>query len=235
VQQHARTKLRLLDHLVGAGEQRRRHVEAKRLRGDQVEREIELGRLLDRNIGGLRAPQNFVHIIASTPKHAGDIGTIGHESAGFDARPVTLPPGLAKLATTPAETGSFANGKTIGVAGIACFAAFTAATPAVTTMSTLSRANSAAISPQRSARPSAQRYSIATVRPSIQPSSRSRCTKAAVHGCHTEGVVVPMNPMVGSFVLCCACTTIGQVAAPPTNDRNSRRLMSLVLRPMTTL
>ena len=171
----------LFDHLVGAREHCRRHVEAECPRGDQVYDEIELGRLLDRNIGGLRAPQNFVHIIASTPKHAGDIGTIGHESAGFDeipitnhrrkpralrqsvdvkpvdenerigthiqglraavellesgrdilpapdferkdlisrnsssrlptvsgsrvARPVTLPPGLAKLATTPAET-----------------------------------------------------------------------------------------------------------------------------------
>jgi hypothetical protein len=32
-----------------------------------------------------------------------------------------------------------------------------------------------------SLRPSAQRYSIATVRPSVQPSSRSRCTKPATH------------------------------------------------------
>ena len=48
--------------------------------------------------------------------------------------------------------------------------------------STLRRTNSAAISAKRSLRPSAQRNSIATVRPSIQPSSRSRCTKAAVYG-----------------------------------------------------
>ena len=53
------------------------------------------------------------------------------------------------------------------------------AVPDVTMTSTLSRTNSAAISAKRSLRPSAQRYSIATVRPSIQPSSRSRCTKAA--------------------------------------------------------
>ena len=53
--------------------------------------------------------------------------------------------------------------------------------PDVTMTSTLSRTNSAAISAKRSLRPSAQRYSIATVRPSIQPSSRSRCTKAATH------------------------------------------------------
>ena len=60
--------------------------------------------------------------------------------------------------------------------------AMTPSAVAVVTMtSTLSRTNSAAISAMRSLRPSAQRYSIATVRPSIQPSSRSRCTKASVH------------------------------------------------------
>jgi len=42
------------DHLVGAGEQRRRHFEADRVRHDQVNDEVELGRLLDRKIGGLR-------------------------------------------------------------------------------------------------------------------------------------------------------------------------------------
>src|SRR5712671_5023772 len=52
--------------------------------------------------------------------------------------------------------------------------------PVVTMTSTLSLANSAAISAPRSLRPSAQRYSIVTLRPSIQPSSRNRCTKAAV-------------------------------------------------------
>src|SRR5262249_31632732 len=41
------------------GQKRRRHVEAERLRHDQVN-EVELGRLLDRKIGGLRPPQNLV-------------------------------------------------------------------------------------------------------------------------------------------------------------------------------
>jgi len=35
-------------------QKRRRHVEAERLRHDQVNDEAELGRLLDRKIGGLR-------------------------------------------------------------------------------------------------------------------------------------------------------------------------------------
>ena len=57
----------LFNHLVGAGEQRRRHVEAERLRHDQVNDEVELGRLLDRKIGGLRPPQNLVDQVAGAP------------------------------------------------------------------------------------------------------------------------------------------------------------------------
>ena len=73
---------------------------------------------------------------------------------------MTLPPGRARLATRPAPTGSFATAKTIGMTDVACFAAATAR-PAVTMTSTFRRTNSAAISAKRSARPSAQRYSIA--------------------------------------------------------------------------
>src|SRR5262249_58869951 len=47
------------DHLVGAGEQRRRHVEAERLGGRQIDHEIEFGRLLDRDIGWLGATQHL--------------------------------------------------------------------------------------------------------------------------------------------------------------------------------
>jgi len=63
------------------------------------------------------------------------------------------------------------------MAEVACLIAGTAV-PVVT--STLSWTNSAAISDKRSLRPSPQRFDP-MVRPSIQPSSRSRCTKAAVH------------------------------------------------------
>ena len=109
---------------------------------------------------------------------------------------------------------------------VACFAARTVGVPDVTMTSTLSRTNSAAISAKRSSRPSAQRYSIVTVRPSIQPSSRSRCTKAATQSLAAERVVGPKNPMVGSFPACCARAASGHAAAaPPSSVMNSRRPM----------
>src|SRR5262249_23475838 len=85
-------------------------------------------------------------------------------------RPVRLPPGRARLATRPVATGSPGSAKTIGIIVVACFAAKIDWVPYVTITSTLSRTNSAAISAARSLRPSAQRYSIATFRPSLQPS-----------------------------------------------------------------
>ena len=148
----------------------------------------------------------------------------GRSADWFD-RPVTLPPGRARLATRPVPTGSATDPKTIGMTDVACFAAMTAAVPPVTITLTFSRTNSATISGKRSLRPSPQRYSIATVRPSIQPSSRRRCTKAAVHWLMADEVSGPRNPMVGSFG-CCARAASGQAAvAPPRSVMNSRRFI----------
>jgi hypothetical protein len=144
-------------------------------------------------------------------------------SGDVSDRPVTLPPGRARLATSPLSRGSATVAKTIGMTEVACFTANTGG-PAVTMTSTLSRTNSAAISAKRSERPSAQRTSIATVRLSIQPSSRSRCTKAATHWPPVEGVVPCRHPMVGSFPVCCARAASGHEAtAPPSKVTNSRR------------
>jgi hypothetical protein len=47
----------LLDHLVGAAEQRRRNFQAEHLGSGQVDDEVELGRLLNRDVGWLRPAQ----------------------------------------------------------------------------------------------------------------------------------------------------------------------------------
>ena len=88
------------------------------------------------------------------------------------------------------------------------------ALPTVRMVATLSRTNSAANSTNRSLRPSAQRYSIATVWPSIHPSSRSRCTKAAVQSLQFEGVLAPRKPIVSSFA-CCARAASGHATEAP--------------------
>src|SRR5262249_16028357 len=89
---------------------------------------------------------------------------------------------------------------------------------------TLNRTNSVAISVKRSLRPSAQRYSIATVRPFIHPSSSNRFSNAAVHGAHTAGVAAPKNPMVGSRPVRCARADNGHAAAPRSTMNSRRRI-----------
>jgi hypothetical protein len=147
-------------------------------------------------------------------------------SACWSDRPVTLAPGRARFAIRPAPTGSDCAANTIGMVLVACFAARTGAEPHVTMTSTLSLTNSAAISANRLLLPSAQRYSMATVRPSIQPSSRSRLENAVTHWVATEDEAAPKKPMVGSFPACYAREASGQhVAEPAMTLMKSRRLM----------
>ena len=56
-----------LDHLVGAGEQSGRDGEAERLSGEQIDDEIEFGRLLDWDVGRLGPTQNLVDITSRAP------------------------------------------------------------------------------------------------------------------------------------------------------------------------
>ncbi len=88
------------------------------------------------------------------------------------------------------------------------------------------RTKSAAISEARKLLPTVQRNSIATVCPSIQPSSRKRSTKARVHEVQAAGSPVPRKAIVGSFAGCCARAARGHTAAPPRSVMNSRRCIS---------
>src|SRR5258708_31342787 len=60
----------LFDHLVGAGEQRRRHVEAERLGRLEINGELEFRWQHHRQIGGLGPPENPTHV---DPPPAGGI------------------------------------------------------------------------------------------------------------------------------------------------------------------
>jgi hypothetical protein len=60
----------LLDHRVGAREERRRHGEAERPGGLQVDDDIEFGRLQHRQVGGLGALEDSTGVGADLTMHA---------------------------------------------------------------------------------------------------------------------------------------------------------------------
>src|SRR5262249_32946752 len=60
------------DHLVGAREHRR-HFEAERLCGRNVDDEIEFGRLLDREVGRFRPPQNLVNKVSGSSEQIREV------------------------------------------------------------------------------------------------------------------------------------------------------------------
>jgi len=94
-------------------------------------------------------------------------------------KPVALPPGWARLSTKPAPTGSGTITNTIGTVRVASNTAAAPALPLATMTSNASAANSVAALLVSAASPAPQRASICRLRPSIQPSSRSRCKKTA--------------------------------------------------------
>jgi hypothetical protein len=74
----------LLDHLVGAGEQRRRHREAERAGRLEIDHELELGRLMHRKACRLLALEDAVDVAGSAPVEISRVGPVGDQAAICD-------------------------------------------------------------------------------------------------------------------------------------------------------
>jgi hypothetical protein len=83
----------LLDYLIRQDEEHRGERDPERPRRLAIEDQLELGGLLHREIGGLRAFQDAIHM---------------------------FPPGRARLATKPAPAGSPLSAMTMGMVVMAC-------------------------------------------------------------------------------------------------------------------
>jgi hypothetical protein len=73
----------LFDHLVGAGEQRRWHVEAERPCSPEVDDQLELGRCLHGQLGWLLTSEDAVDVAGGLPVLVDDISPVRDQAAGL--------------------------------------------------------------------------------------------------------------------------------------------------------
>ena len=149
-------------------------------------------------------------------------------SGAWIDRPVTLPPGRARLATRPLPTGSPAIAKTIGMTEVACFAAIDRRGPA--------RDDDIDLEPDELGRDLGEALA-ASLRPAIldrdgatlDPAEFAQPLHKSGDPCGSGPTAcrAPRNPMVGSFPACCARAASGQAAAPRPRQgaMNSRRFI----------
>src|SRR5258708_22237143 len=72
---------RLFDHLVGAQQDCRRKLDADRSGGFEVDDQLELRGLLDRQVGGLLALENLWPRIGGPPIHQRKVSPLSHSPA----------------------------------------------------------------------------------------------------------------------------------------------------------
>jgi len=69
------------DHLVGASLENPRYVEAKRLRGLEIEHQLVLRRCLHRQVGGLLALQDAIDITGRAPPIIEPVKSVRQQAA----------------------------------------------------------------------------------------------------------------------------------------------------------
>src|SRR5262249_33850735 len=74
----------LLDHLVGASEQHRGHVETERLGRLQIDHQLLFGRLLHRKVCRLLTLEDAIDVSGRLPKLIRKIGPVGNQTAILD-------------------------------------------------------------------------------------------------------------------------------------------------------
>src|SRR5215831_1894768 len=73
-----------LDHLVGAGEQRRGHIKAECLRGLEIDHQLDLGGLLHRQVRRLLALENAARIDTGLAVCIRETAPIAYQTAASD-------------------------------------------------------------------------------------------------------------------------------------------------------
>src|SRR6516164_4885847 len=86
----AAAKGRLFDHLVSAGEKGRRNLEAERLCDPEIDDQLELGRLLRRQIRWLGALEDLVHELSGPSVIVGERRPVAHQTPRFDILAVAI-------------------------------------------------------------------------------------------------------------------------------------------------
>src|SRR6266542_1610521 len=82
-----RTLARLFDHPFGTHQKRLRDRETKRFGGLEVDDELELRRLLDRQVSRLNSFKNAVHEICRTSIQTENVHAVANESSGLSVFP----------------------------------------------------------------------------------------------------------------------------------------------------
>jgi hypothetical protein len=95
-----------------------------------------------------------------------------------EVKPVAFPPGRARLSMKPAPTGSATIANTIGTVRVTCSSGPRVEAPGAKTTSGARAANSAACLRTASELSVAQRMSIRTLWPMLQPDFASSCRNA---------------------------------------------------------